>query len=110
VPLRPLSTAIWKLILNGCIPATYRGAAHGRNGLFDDVGSSGLRVLRRYCPRCGSPVTTEPDLTPDILFLKSGGLDQTEWLHPTLELFVGRRLPWVLPIPDAVQFDGNPQV
>jgi hypothetical protein len=66
------------------------------------------RVLRRYCPRCGSPLTTEPNLTPDILFLKSGGLDQTDWLLPSLELFVGRRLAWVSPIPGATQFEGNP--
>jgi hypothetical protein len=50
----------------------------------------------------------EPDLTPDILFLKSGGLDRTDWLRPSLELFVGRRLVWVSPIPGATQFEGNP--
>ena len=35
----------------------------GETAVFEDVGSSGLRVLRRYCPRCGSPLTTESDLT-----------------------------------------------
>ena len=35
----------------------------GETAVFDDIGTSGLRVLRRYCPRCGSPLTTEPDLT-----------------------------------------------
>jgi hypothetical protein len=26
----------------------------GETAVFEDVGSSGLKVLRRYCPRCGS--------------------------------------------------------
>ena len=30
----------------------------GETGVFEDIGSSGLRVARRYCPRCGSPLTT----------------------------------------------------
>jgi hypothetical protein len=45
----------------------------GETAVFDDVGSSGLRVLRRYCPHCGSPLTTEADLTPTLFFVKAGG-------------------------------------
>jgi hypothetical protein len=80
----------------------------GETAVFEDVGSSGLKVLRRYCPKCGSPLTTERDVAPDILSLKAGGLDQTDFLRPILELFVGRRLAWVTPVPGAAQFDGNP--
>jgi hypothetical protein len=49
----------------------------GETAVFDDVGSSGLRVLRRYCPRCGSPLTTEPDLTPELFMVKAGTPDST---------------------------------
>ena len=80
----------------------------GETAVFEDVGSSGLKVLRRYCPRCGSPLTTEPDVTPDIMFIKAGGIDSNEWFHPVLELFVGRRRPWVSPVTGATQFEGNP--
>jgi hypothetical protein len=77
----------------------------GETAVFDDVGASGLRVLRRYCPRCGSPMTTESDATPDILFVKAGSIDSNEWYHPDLEMFVGRRRPWVSPVAGAAQFD-----
>lgn len=80
----------------------------GETAVFEDIGSSGLRVARRYCPRCGSPLTTEPDLTPDLMFVKTGGIDANEWLHPMLELFVGRRRSWIAPVPGAQQFEGNP--
>ena len=90
----------------------HRGAVSitGETAVFDDIGSSGLRVLRRYCPRCGSPLTTEPDLTPDLLMVKAGSIESNGWFHPVWELFVGRRRPWVSPVPGAKQFDGNPEI
>jgi hypothetical protein len=80
----------------------------GETAVFEDVGSSNLRVLRRFCPRCGSPLTTESDLTPTPFFVKAGGLDQTDWLRPTFEMFVGRRVAWVSALPGTAQFEGNP--
>jgi hypothetical protein len=79
----------------------------GETAVFDDIGASGLRVLRRYCPHCGSPMTTESDATPDV-FVKAGSIDSNEWYHPDIETFVTRRRPWVSPVAGAAQFDGNP--
>jgi hypothetical protein len=79
----------------------------GETKVFDDVGTSGLRV---YCPNCGSPLTTEPDLTPDLFMVKAGTLDSNEWFRPVWELFVGRGRPWVSPVPGAKQYDGNPDI
>lgn len=82
----------------------------GETMVFEDVGSSGLRVGRRSCARCGSPLTTEPDVTPDMMFVKAAGIDNNEWFRPAMELFVTRRRPWVAPVPDVPQFDGNPPI
>ena len=82
----------------------------GETAVFDDIGSSGLYVARRYCPRCGSPLTTEPDVTPDLMFVKAGGIDSNEWFHPVMESFVGRRRPWVAQVPGAQQLEGNPPI
>jgi hypothetical protein len=82
----------------------------GETMVFEDVGTSGLRVGRRGCARCGSPLTTEPDVTPDMMFVKAGGIDNNEWFRPMMELFVGRRRPWFAPAPGAQQFEGNPPI
>ena len=82
----------------------------GETVVFQDTGSSGLPVARRYCPKCGSPLTTEADVTPDLTFVKAGGIDSNEWFHPVMELFVGKRRPWVAPVPGAVQLEGNPPI
>ena len=80
----------------------------GETAVFEDIGSSGLPVARRYYPRCGSPFTTEPDVAPEVMMVKAGGIDPNEWFHPVMELFVGRRRPWVMPVPGAQQFESNP--
>ena len=82
----------------------------GETAVFEDIGSSGLKVLRRYCPHCGSPLTTEPDLTRDLMMIKAGGIDSNRWFQPVWELFVGRRRTWVRPVPGAKQFDSNPDI
>ena len=85
-------------------------AITGETKVFNDIGASGLRVLRRYCPACGSPLTTEPDLTPDRMMVKAGTLDANDWFHPVWELFVGRRRAWVSPVPGAKQLEANPEL
>ena len=85
-------------------------ATEGQTAVFDDVGSSGLHVARRYCPRCGSPLTTESDVTPDQMFVKAGGIDRNEWFRPMMELFAGKRRPWIASVPGAQQFQGNPPI
>ena len=80
----------------------------GETAVFDDIGSSGRRVLRRYCPRCGSPLTTESEVAPHVMFVKAGSIDSNEWFSPVMELFTTRRRPWVATIAGAQQFEGNP--
>ena len=48
------------------------------------------------------------DLTPTLMFVKAGGIDFDEWFRPVMELFVGRRRPWMTLVTGAQQFDSNP--
>jgi hypothetical protein len=40
----------------------------------------------------------------------AGTIGSNERFRPAWQLFVGRRRPWVSPIPCARQFDGNPDI
>jgi hypothetical protein len=82
----------------------------GPTNVFADIGASGKRVGRRSCGKCGSPLTTESDVTPEVMFVKAGGIDNNEWFRPAMELFVTRRRPWVAPVQGAQQFDDNPPI
>lgn len=82
----------------------------GETTVFEDIGASGMRVGRRSCAQCGSPLTTEADVAPSMMFVKVGGIDNNGWFQPAIELFVGRRRPWVVPVPGAQQFEANPPI
>lgn len=62
---------------------------------FNDVGASGRSAYRRFCPECGSPILTEVDVMPGLVFLKAGTLDDTSWLCPTMQMWCDSAQPWV---------------
>lgn len=61
---------------------------------FNDSGSSGKPVHRNFCPDCGSPITTDVEAMPDLVFIKAGTLDDTSTLAPTMEIFCSSAQPW----------------
>jgi len=79
-------------------------------GVYQHKGGSGQNVHRHFCKKCGSPVMTELDVTPELDWLKSGTLDDASWLQPQVGIWAGDGQPW-LTLPAAVQiFEGNPPV
>src|SRR5207248_5837666 len=50
---------------------------------FEDRGTSGKAVRRRFCKRCGSPIVSLVEIMPDVHFIKGGTLDDRSWLRPT---------------------------
>lgn len=85
------------LVVEGMQPATY-----------EDVGDSGLPVLRRFCPSCGSPIFSEVGATPTMDWVKAGTLDDTSWLQPQVNIWCASAQPWVQ-MSDAIpRVAGNP--
>lgn len=72
------------LVMEGAQPDTYQ-----------DVGESGLPVLRRFCSKCGSPIFSEVAATPSMDWLKAGTLDDTSWLRPQVSIWCDSEQPWV---------------
>lgn len=72
------------LVMEGAQPDTYQ-----------DVGESGLPVLRRFCSKCGSPIFSEVAAMPTMDFVKAGTLDDTSWLQPQVNIWCDSAQPWV---------------
>jgi hypothetical protein len=64
--------------------------------LFEDKGESGLPVWRRFCGKCGSPVTSDTPGAQEqgIIFLKAGTLDDATDLAPTLHYWRSSAQGW----------------
>jgi predicted ester cyclase len=72
------------------------------------VGESGLPVLRKFCPKCGSAIVSEVVATPDLEWLNAGTLDDPSWFRPQMNLWCDSAQPWVS-IDDTIRaYAGNP--
>lgn len=73
---------------------------------FEDRGTSGLPVWRRFCPTCGSPVLTDTPGAREhgLIFVKGGTVDDAAiHLRPGTHYWTDRRHDWInLPEADRV--------
>ncbi|RVQ66376.1 GFA family protein [Croceicoccus ponticola] len=69
--------------------------------VYEDKGTSGQRVFRRFCGTCGSPVLTDTERAREqgVIFVKAGTFDDISTLRPTTHYWVKRAHPW-LTLPD----------
>jgi hypothetical protein len=74
----------------------------GQLKTYRDTGDSGQAVLRNFCPECGSPITSDVAVMPELTFIKAGTLDDTNWLDPKMHVYCDSAQRWT-PIPDDSQ-------
>jgi hypothetical protein len=74
----------------------------GQLKTFHDTGDSGQPVERNFCPECGSPITSDVAVMPELTFIKAGTLDDTGWLDPKLHVYCDSAQHWVA-MPEASQ-------
>jgi hypothetical protein len=73
-----------------------------------DGKETGQAVNRYFCASCGSPLYSDPDVMPGMIFVKAGTLDDTSWLKPELNMWCDTAQPWVAIDDNLPRFPGNP--
>ena len=66
----------------------------GATKVFDDLGESGGRVARHFCPECGSPIVSVVEALPGVTIVKSGTLDG-DIPAPTVEVYCDTALAFL---------------
>jgi hypothetical protein len=76
----------------------------GELALYEDKSESGHLVWRRFCGKCGSPVTSDTPGAQEqgVIFLKAGTLDIAHDLAPSMHYWTSSAQGWVV-FPDGVQ-------
>lgn len=69
---------------------------------------SGGKLIRQFCPACGTRVFHIKTPDPAYLSIKAGSLDQGYGLVPIAELWTQSKLPWVSLVPDAIVHETQP--
>jgi len=62
---------------------------------YDSTGDTARGVHYRFCPNCGSPITSNVDVIPDMLMIRAGALDDPRWVKPGMEIYCDSKQPWV---------------
>ena len=51
-------------------------------------------VVRRFCARCGTPLSYEAERLPDEVHLAISGFDEPELLPPEFHVHLGKKVAW----------------
>lgn len=63
---------------------------------------------RFFCGNCGSPIYSQIEAYPGVVYIKAGTLDDTSDLNPTVELWCRSAQGWVPPVPGAERHNTEP--
>lgn len=73
-------------------------------------GDSGKTVIRNFCNRCGSPLSTVMEAFGNLAAIKSGTLKDSSWVKPTIQIWCDSGRPWGI-LDDTIPKTGrNPPV
>ena len=82
----------------------------GNYATFRVNGNSGGAVDREFCPKCGSPLFTRAELSPEQRFIKAGVLDDSSWVKPMLACWAENREDWCLLTEELDSVPQNPAI
>ena len=75
---------------------------------YDSKGDSGKGQHYKFCPNCGSPVSSSAEAFPGVAMLRAGTLDDPSWVKPGMEIYCDSKMPWVSLAGDQKRFPKMP--
>jgi hypothetical protein len=76
---------------------------------FARLSDAGRPMAGFFCPECGTRIYHASEVTPDVVRLKAGTLDDTAWLAPTMHFWTRSKQPWFEVPSNARAFETQPQ-
>jgi hypothetical protein len=89
--------------VNTCFPSNAI-TIEGQLGDYSLIAESGNVMHRRFCPKCGTPLFSEAEARPHLIFVRSGTLDDREIAKPSATIWVSAAPTW------ACIDDGMPRI
>ena len=82
--------------VGGTVNVAFRKSAlttTGELGVYSSVADSGARMRRSFCPKCGTPMFSEAEERPHVVFVRVGTHGtSSEWKQPDLPLGPPKRV------------------
>ena len=80
----------------------------GALGDFSIVADSGNVMHRRFCLKCGTPLFSEAESRPHLIFIRAGALDDPNLVKPTTTIWVSQAPHWACLDPTLPRVDRQP--
>jgi hypothetical protein len=93
--------------VNTCFP---KEALEVEGSLSDyrSVADSGNVMHRRFCPKCGTPIFSEAEARPTLIFVRAGTLDDPEVAQPAMTIWTSSAPRWACMNPDLPRVAAQP--
>ena len=75
---------------------------------FKKAGSSGQPITRKFCPTCGSRISSSAAVMPGVLMINASSLDDPKVFINQMSVFASRAPTWDRPPSDAPSFPEMP--
>ena len=75
---------------------------------YKKAGGSGQPITRRFCPVCGSKISTTVAVMPGVLLITASSLDEPEKFKSQMSIYTSRAPSWDRPPAYAPSFPENP--
>jgi hypothetical protein len=82
------------------VPSTTFRIVQGKPKHFEVTADSGHTTTRVFCVDCGSPLFGLPGITPDMVTIRVGSLDDPSVFRPAQDIYTASAQPWDYMNPD----------
>jgi hypothetical protein len=82
---------------SGTVNACFRTAGFtvtGNTSDYRSVADSGNRMHRRFCPSCGTPLFSEAEARPHLIFVRVGTFDDPNLAQPAVTIWTSSAPNW----------------
>lgn len=92
--------------VNACFrTATFK--VTGETTDFVSVADSGNRMHRRFCPSCGTPLFSEAQARPHLVFVRVGSFDDPNLAKPAMTIWTASAPGWAAIDPELPRLEGQ---
>jgi hypothetical protein len=80
----------------------------GEPSIYESSADSGNKMVRSFCPKCGTPLFSETPARPHLRFVRTGTLDNPGLARPEMTIWAAEAPGWARLDPDAPRLEGQP--
>jgi hypothetical protein len=94
-------------MVNVCFPSAAI-TIEGTLADYRSIADSGNVMHRRFCPACGTPMFSEAESRPHLIFVRAGTLDDREIARPAVTIWTAQAPSWACIDNSIPRLEGQP--